>query len=80
MLAKGRAKDEASRWDKWIEVCLSSLEVVDEASMGYKTIATKALATPEQTATGKEISNPLIADSLLKTIRLSMHLVITMKH
>ncbi|GJT04373.1 putative ribonuclease H-like domain-containing protein [Tanacetum coccineum] len=29
---------------------------------------TKALATPEQTATGKEISNPLIADSLLKTI------------
>ncbi|GJU59890.1 hypothetical protein Tco_1237656, partial [Tanacetum coccineum] len=27
------------------------------------------LATPEQTATGKEISNPLIADSLLKTIR-----------
>ncbi|GJZ70640.1 hypothetical protein Tco_0634491 [Tanacetum coccineum] len=27
------------------------------------------LATPEKTATGKEISNPLIADSLLKTIR-----------
>ncbi|GJV21360.1 putative ribonuclease H-like domain-containing protein [Tanacetum coccineum] len=33
------------------------------------TISTKELATPEQTATGKEISNPLIADSLLKTIR-----------
>ncbi|GJT56489.1 hypothetical protein Tco_0991543 [Tanacetum coccineum] len=33
-----------------------------------------------QTATGKENSNPLIADSLLKTIRLSMHLVTTMKH
>ncbi|GJX03578.1 hypothetical protein Tco_0189494 [Tanacetum coccineum] len=30
---------------------------------------TALLATPEQTATGKEISNPLIADSLLKTIR-----------
>ncbi|GJY09666.1 hypothetical protein Tco_0377851 [Tanacetum coccineum] len=30
---------------------------------------TKALATPEQTATGKEISNLLTADSLLKTIR-----------
>ncbi|GJV09366.1 hypothetical protein Tco_1347022 [Tanacetum coccineum] len=30
---------------------------------------TKALATPEQTTTGKEISNPLTADSLLKTIR-----------
>ncbi|GJT07386.1 hypothetical protein Tco_0841848 [Tanacetum coccineum] len=36
---------------------------------------TKALATPEQTATGKEISNPLTADSLLKTIKLSMHLI-----
>ncbi|GJY37158.1 putative ribonuclease H-like domain-containing protein [Tanacetum coccineum] len=34
----------------------------------------------EQMATGKENSNPLIADSLLKTIRLSMHLVTTMKH
>ncbi|GJV74836.1 hypothetical protein Tco_1506420 [Tanacetum coccineum] len=34
----------------------------------------------EQIATGKENSNPLIADSLLKTIRLSMHLVTTMKH
>ncbi|GJY44195.1 hypothetical protein Tco_0432408 [Tanacetum coccineum] len=32
---------------------------------------TKALATPEQTTTGKEISNPLTADSLLKTIRTS---------
>ncbi|GJT91724.1 hypothetical protein Tco_1080569 [Tanacetum coccineum] len=35
----------------------------------YDRCCTKALATPEQTATGKEISNPLIADSLLKTIR-----------
>ncbi|GKB91687.1 hypothetical protein Tco_0963959 [Tanacetum coccineum] len=45
-----------------------------------KMYCTKALATPEQTTTGKENSNPLIADSLLKTIRLSMHLVTTMKH
>ncbi|GKF99701.1 hypothetical protein Tco_0301392, partial [Tanacetum coccineum] len=37
---------------------------------------TKVLATPEQTTIGKENSNPLIADSLLKTIRLSMHLVL----
>ncbi|GJT30549.1 ribonuclease H-like domain-containing protein [Tanacetum coccineum] len=29
---------------------------------------------------GKEISNPFIANSLLKIIRLSMHLVIAMKH
>ncbi|GJS69111.1 retrovirus-related pol polyprotein from transposon TNT 1-94 [Tanacetum coccineum] len=35
----------------------------------YDRCCTKALATPEQTATGKEISNPLTADSLLKTIR-----------
>ncbi|GJS50316.1 hypothetical protein Tco_0600437 [Tanacetum coccineum] len=34
----------------------------------------------EQTATGKEISNPFLADSLLKTIRLSLHLVIATKH
>ncbi|GKA11554.1 hypothetical protein Tco_0691100 [Tanacetum coccineum] len=30
---------------------------------------TKALATPEQKTTGKEIPNPFIADGLLKTIR-----------
>ncbi|GKD74193.1 hypothetical protein Tco_1332475 [Tanacetum coccineum] len=41
---------------------------------------TRALATPDQTATGKEILNPFIADSLLKTIKLSMHLVTAMKH
>ncbi|GJS26834.1 hypothetical protein Tco_0487454 [Tanacetum coccineum] len=38
------------------------------------------LTSPEQTATGKDFSNPLIVDSLLKTIWLSMHHVITMKH
>ncbi|GJT88756.1 hypothetical protein Tco_1070473 [Tanacetum coccineum] len=35
----------------------------------------KELAIPEQTATGKEFSNPLMADSLPKTIWLSIHLV-----
>ncbi|GJX79433.1 hypothetical protein Tco_0327582 [Tanacetum coccineum] len=40
----------------------------------------KELTTPEQMATGKEISNPFLADSLLKTIRLSLHLVIATKH
>ncbi|GKA96379.1 hypothetical protein Tco_0818474 [Tanacetum coccineum] len=34
----------------------------------------KKLAIPEQTATGKEISNPLMADSLPKTIWLSIHM------
>ncbi|GJS16525.1 reverse transcriptase domain-containing protein [Tanacetum coccineum] len=38
------------------------------------------LASPKQTALGKDISNPLIVDSLLKTIWLSMHHVILMKH
>ncbi|GKF14333.1 hypothetical protein Tco_0055795, partial [Tanacetum coccineum] len=38
------------------------------------------LTSPEQTATGKDFSNPLIVDSLLKTIWLSMHHVFTMKH
>nr|GEU31957.1 hypothetical protein [Tanacetum cinerariifolium] len=40
----------------------------------------KELASPNQTALGKDISNPLIVDSLLKTIWLSMHPVIAMKH
>nr|GEV55370.1 retrovirus-related Pol polyprotein from transposon TNT 1-94 [Tanacetum cinerariifolium] len=40
----------------------------------------KELASPKQTALGKDESNPLIVDSLLKTIWSSMHHVITMKH
>ncbi|GJR31630.1 ribonuclease H-like domain-containing protein [Tanacetum coccineum] len=38
------------------------------------------LTSPEQTATGKDFSNPLIVDSLLKTIWSSMHHVFTIKH
>nr|GEU55055.1 hypothetical protein [Tanacetum cinerariifolium] len=38
------------------------------------------LASPKQTALGKDISNPLIVDSLLKIIWLSMQHVIAMKH
>nr|GEU31978.1 copia protein [Tanacetum cinerariifolium] len=40
----------------------------------------KELASPKQTALGKDKSNSLIVDSLLKTIWLSMHHVIAMKH
>ncbi|GJR33876.1 putative ribonuclease H-like domain-containing protein [Tanacetum coccineum] len=40
----------------------------------------KSWLVQKQTALGKDISNPLIVDSLLKTIWLSMHLVIAMKH
>ncbi|GJS80516.1 hypothetical protein Tco_0730397 [Tanacetum coccineum] len=38
------------------------------------------LASPKQMALGKDFLNPLIVDSLLKTIWLSMHHVIAMKH
>nr|GEW84027.1 hypothetical protein [Tanacetum cinerariifolium] len=40
----------------------------------------KELASQKQTALGKDESNILIVDSLLKTIWLSMHHVIAMKH
>ncbi|GJV97499.1 hypothetical protein Tco_1549076 [Tanacetum coccineum] len=43
-------------------------------------IDNKELTIPEQTALGKDFSNPLIVDSLLKTIWSSMHHVFTMKH
>ncbi|GJR91753.1 hypothetical protein Tco_0215764 [Tanacetum coccineum] len=38
------------------------------------------LASPKQMALGKDFSNPLMVDSLPKTIWLSMHHVIAMKH
>ncbi|GKB51213.1 hypothetical protein Tco_0901966, partial [Tanacetum coccineum] len=57
------------------EVCYQLLKII-EKQVGirkHQELAsprqTALLATPEQTATGKEISNLLIADSLLKTIR-----------
>ncbi|GJT61359.1 hypothetical protein Tco_1004892 [Tanacetum coccineum] len=40
----------------------------------------KELASTKQTSLGKDFSNLLIVDSLLKTIWLSMHHVVTMKH
>nr|GEZ78601.1 hypothetical protein [Tanacetum cinerariifolium] len=43
-------------------------------------VSSKELASPKQTALGKDESNPLIVDSLLKTIWSSMHHVIEMKH
>ncbi|GJV94995.1 hypothetical protein Tco_1546572 [Tanacetum coccineum] len=42
-------------------------------------IDNKELTSPEQTAPGKDFLNPLIVDSLLKTIWSSMHLVFTLK-
>ncbi|GJR57688.1 hypothetical protein Tco_1499850 [Tanacetum coccineum] len=43
-------------------------------------IDNKELTSPEQMAPSKDFSNPLIVDSLLKTIWSSMHHVFTMKH
>ncbi|GJZ40897.1 hypothetical protein Tco_0587783, partial [Tanacetum coccineum] len=43
-------------------------EPVKRVEKRKKQKARKELATPEQTATGKEYSNPLIADDLLKII------------
>ncbi|GKE51039.1 hypothetical protein Tco_1486195, partial [Tanacetum coccineum] len=67
------------------EVCYQLLKIIErhqELTSPRKTAlyCTKALATSGQTTTGKENSNLLIADSLLKTIRLSMHLVLATKH
>ncbi|GJS23911.1 hypothetical protein Tco_0452543 [Tanacetum coccineum] len=56
------------------EVCYQLLKMIEKQAgiRKHQELASPKqkdlLATPEQTATGKEISNPLIADSLLKTI------------
>ncbi|GJY78930.1 hypothetical protein Tco_0484731 [Tanacetum coccineum] len=65
--------------------------VVCSSSVGFHTtqqmvisspclIDNKELTSPEQTAPSKDFSNPLLVDSLLKTIWSSMHHVFTMKH
>nr|GEW52440.1 cullin-3A-like [Tanacetum cinerariifolium] len=43
-------------------------------------VSSKELASPKQTTLGKDESNPLIVDGLLKTIWVSMHHAIAMKH
>nr|GEW93037.1 hypothetical protein [Tanacetum cinerariifolium] len=54
-------------------------KVVDLLTKAFD-VSSKELASPKQTALGKDESNPLIVDSLLKTIWSSMHHVIAMKH
>ncbi|GJZ69873.1 hypothetical protein Tco_0633423 [Tanacetum coccineum] len=51
-----------------VNYALMGISSSSSSSSSDSEYCTKALATLEQTATGKEISNPLIADSLLKTI------------
>ncbi|GJX18614.1 putative ribonuclease H-like domain-containing protein [Tanacetum coccineum] len=59
------------------------LLVVNNITNGHQfTISNRLqeLASPKQNSFGKDFSNPLMVDSLPKTIWLSMHHVITMKH
>ncbi|GKC98193.1 hypothetical protein Tco_1168468 [Tanacetum coccineum] len=51
-----------------------------ELTSPEQTAPVKSWLVQDQTVLGKDISNLLIADSLLKTIWLSMHHVIAMKH
>nr|GFA08120.1 putative ribonuclease H-like domain-containing protein [Tanacetum cinerariifolium] len=53
--------------------------VADLLMKAFK-VSSKELASPKQTALGKDESNPLIVDSLLKTIWSLMHHFIAMKH
>ncbi|GKA22664.1 hypothetical protein Tco_0708626 [Tanacetum coccineum] len=52
---------------------------IKKLAVQSKSKTASELASPKQTALGKDISNLLIVDSLLKTIWLSMHHVIAMK-
>ncbi|GJT01211.1 ribonuclease H-like domain-containing protein [Tanacetum coccineum] len=63
-----------------LERMMSLKLIAESTSESAYNLLSKELASPKQTALGKDISNPLIVDSLLKTIWLSMHHVITMKH
>ncbi|GJX90839.1 ribonuclease H-like domain-containing protein, partial [Tanacetum coccineum] len=63
-----------------LERMMSLKLIVESASKSAYNLLSKELASPKQMALGKDISNPLIVDGLLKTIWLSMHHVIAMKH
>ncbi|GJZ71695.1 putative ribonuclease H-like domain-containing protein [Tanacetum coccineum] len=54
--------------------------VADLLTKAFNVSRHQELASPEQTASGKDFSNPLMVDSLPKTIWLSMHHVVAMKH
>ncbi|GKB95910.1 hypothetical protein Tco_0982047, partial [Tanacetum coccineum] len=60
----------------WKHGCSLSVGFNHHTTNGHQfTMSNKhqELASPEQTTSGKDFSNPLIVDSLLKTIWLSMH-------
>ncbi|GKE37945.1 hypothetical protein Tco_1461350 [Tanacetum coccineum] len=63
-----------------LERMISLKLIAESASKSTYNLLSKELASPNQTALGEDISNPLIVDSLLRTIWLLMHHVITMKH
>ncbi|GJR89460.1 hypothetical protein Tco_0213471 [Tanacetum coccineum] len=63
-----------------LEGMMSLKLIAKSASESAYNLLSKELASPKKKTLGKDISNPLIVDSLLKTIALSMHHVIAMKH
>ncbi|GJT80302.1 reverse transcriptase domain-containing protein [Tanacetum coccineum] len=63
-----------------LERMMSLKLIAESVSESAYNLLSKELGSPKQMAIGKDILNPLIVDSLLKTIWLSMHHVIAMKH
>ncbi|GJT48785.1 ribonuclease H-like domain-containing protein [Tanacetum coccineum] len=70
------ASESAYNLLRFIQKQIDEYGSYDSKANGY----CKDLASPKKMALGKDISNPLIVDSSLKTIWLLMHHVIAMKH
>nr|GEX39482.1 copia protein [Tanacetum cinerariifolium] len=62
--------------DNVADLLMKAFDVSSQLTM----LHSKELASPKQTTLGKDESNPLIVDCLLKTIWSSMHHVVAMKH
>nr|GEW40696.1 hypothetical protein [Tanacetum cinerariifolium] len=78
---EGRSTDKIKVLNVEAEGVSAAGETLSTATLAF-TMSNRhqELASPKQTALGKDFSNPLMADSLPKTIWLSMHHVIAMKH
>nr|GEU43269.1 putative ribonuclease H-like domain-containing protein [Tanacetum cinerariifolium] len=78
--------DKSSRWIKSFSKMVTRFDRLDLVELynlvmqRFETTTLEELASLKKTTLGKDISNPLIVDSLIKTIWLSMHHVITMTH
>nr|GEV05926.1 hypothetical protein [Tanacetum cinerariifolium] len=72
--------DGSSRWIKTFSEMVTRFDRMYLEELYNLVMQSKELAYTKQTALGKDISNPLIVDSLLKTIWLSVHHIVTIKH